>query len=374
MTYSPAVALTQAMIRQNTINPPGQEALCAEIVARRLEDNGFAVTAIPFGEGRTNLIARIGGSRDSLPLAFTGHLDTVPLGLQPWSVDPFGGDIDGDRLYGRGSSDMKGGVAAFVEACIAHRAELERGPGALLIITAGEETGSDGAYHLCRQDGLLGRAGALIVAEPTSNTPLIGHKGALWLKAVARGVTAHGSMPEKGINAVVKAAQAVVRLSDLDFNLRRHDVLGGPTLNIGTFHGGLNTNSVPDLAEVTLDIRTIPGQEHAAVREMIGSFLGDGMEVSSVVDVPAVWTDPGNPWVRRVFDIMAPLLGETPVPKGATYFTDASALTPAMGGLPTIILGPGEAAMAHQTDEYCLVSRIDEAVEAYGRIIADWCR
>ncbi|MDP8919542.1 MAG: M20 family metallopeptidase, partial [Pseudomonadota bacterium] len=359
MTTSPAVTLTQALVRRNTVSPPGNEASCAALVARRLEETGFVVTAIPFGEGRTNLIARMGG-RDALPLAFTGHLDTVPLGLQPWSVDPFGGDIDGDRLYGRGSSDMKGGVAAFVEACIAHRAALEKGPGAVLIITAGEETGSEGAYHLCEQKGLLGAAGALIVAEPTSNYPLIGHKGALWLKAVARGVTAHGSMPERGDNAIVKAAHAVVRLTDFDFNLRQHEVLGGPTLNIGTFHGGLNTNSVPDRAEVGLDIRTVPGQGHASVREMVGSFLGDEMEILPIIDVPAVWTDPSAPWIRRVFEIMSPLLGEMPVPKGATYFTDASALTPAIDNLPTIILGPGEAAMAHQTDEYCLISRIDQ--------------
>ena len=293
MTTSPAVALTQALIRQNTVNPPGNEAQCAALVAKRLEENGFTVTAIPFGEGRTNVIARLGG-RDALPLGFTGHLDTVPLGLQPWSVDPFGGDIDGDRVYGRGSSDMKGGVAALVEACIAHRAALEKGPGAVLIITAGEETGSEGAYHLWRQKGLLDAAGALIVAEPTSNTPLIGHKGALWLKAVARGVTAHGSMPEKGENAVIKAAHAVVRLTDFDFNVQRHEVLGRPTLNIGTFHGGLNTNSVPDRAEVSLDIRTVPGQAHASVREMVGSFLGDEMEISPLIDVPAVWTNPAT--------------------------------------------------------------------------------
>jgi succinyl-diaminopimelate desuccinylase len=98
------------------------------------------------------------------------------------------------------------------------------------------------------------------------------------------------------------------------------------------------------------------------------------MAISPIIDVPAVWTDPSDPWIQRVFEIMAPLLGAKPVPQGATYFTDASALTPAMSNLPTVILGPGEAAMAHQTDEYCLVSRIDQAVEAYGRIIEDWCQ
>lgn len=373
MTHSSAVALTQALVRQNTINPPGNERRCADILARRLEDNGFSVTMVGFGEGRASLVARIGGREGTLPIAFTGHIDTVPLGMRDWTQDPFGGDIDGDRLYGRGSSDMKAGVAAFVEACIAHRATLESGPGALLVITAAEETGCEGAFHLCNQPGLLGKAGALVVAEPTSNQPLVGHKGALWLRAVAEGVTAHGSMPEKGDNAVAKAARAVVKLGDFDFNERRHEVLGRPTLNVGTFHGGINVNSVPDRAEIGLDIRTVPGQTHARVTEALGSYLGTEVAVAPIIDVEAVWTDPEDAWIRRVFAIMAPLLSEPPVVQGASYFTDASALTPALGGLPTVILGPGEAAMAHQTDEYCLVSRIDQAVEAYGRIIEDWC-
>ena len=373
MTHSPAVALTQALVRQNTINPPGNERRCADILAGRLEDNGFTVDVVDFGEGRASLVARIGGRDGTLPIAFTGHIDTVPLGMREWTQDPFGGAVVGDRLYGRGSSDMKAGVAAFVEACIARRAALESGPGVLLVITAAEETGCEGAYHLCSQPGLLGKAGALVVAEPTSNYPLVGHKGALWLKAVAEGVTAHGSMPEKGVNAVGKAARAVVKLDDFDFNERRHEVLGGPTLNVGTLHGGINVNSVPDRAEIGLDVRTVPGQTHARVREALGSFLGSDVAMDPIVDVEAVWTDPEDAWMRRVFAIMAPLLGETPAVRGATYFTDASALTPALGGLPTVILGPGEAAMAHQTDEYCLVSRIDQAVEAYGRIIEDWC-
>lgn len=374
MTHSPAVALTQALVRQDTINPPGNERRCADILARRLEENGFTVDVVAFGDNRASLVARIGGKDGALPIAFTGHIDTVPLGMRDWTQDPFGGAVVGDKLYGRGTSDMKAGVAAFVEACIDRRAVLEAGPGALLVITAAEETGCEGAYHLCDQPGLLGKAGALVVAEPTSNYPLVGHKGALWLKAVAEGVTAHGSMPEKGVNAVAKAARAVVKLDDFDFNERRHEVLGGPTLNVGTLHGGINVNSVPDRAEIGLDIRTVPGQTHARVRDALGSFLGPEVAMDAIVDVEAVWTDPQDAWMRRVFAIMAPLLGEEPVVKGAPYFTDASALTPAMGGLPTVILGPGEAAMAHQTDEYCLVSRIDQAVEAYRRIIDDWCR
>jgi len=103
MTRSAAVALTQALVRQNTINPPGNERRCAGILARRLEDNGFTVSTVEFGEGRASLVARIGGQDGKLPIAFTGHTDTVPLGMREWTQDPFGGEIVGDKRDGRGS-------------------------------------------------------------------------------------------------------------------------------------------------------------------------------------------------------------------------------------------------------------------------------
>jgi hypothetical protein len=109
-----AIALTQDLVRFNTVNPPGRERACAERLAGLLEGAGFTVELIPFGEGRAQLVARIGAAADRPPIGFTGHLDTVPLGAQPWSVDPFAGEIADGKLYGRGSSDMKGGVAAFV--------------------------------------------------------------------------------------------------------------------------------------------------------------------------------------------------------------------------------------------------------------------
>jgi len=368
-----ALELTRALVRFDTINPPGNERLCAEHLGRILKDAGFAVSYHEFAETRTSLVARIGGRADAKPLCFTGHIDTVPLGAAPWSVDPFAADIAEGKLYGRGTSDMKSGVAAFVVAAISLARELETGPGVVLVITAGEETGCEGAYHLAGLGNVLGDAGAIVVAEPSSNFPFIGHKGALWLKAVASGVTAHGSMPELGVNAVYKAARTISQLEDFDFNVARHEVLGKPTLNVGTVHGGMNINSVPDRAEVGIDIRTIPGQDHGSVRTGLESYLGEDVKMDTLVDVEAVWTDPDNAWMQEVFAVMAPLLGEEIEARTATYFTDAAALTPAYGGVPTVILGPGEAHMAHQTDEYCLVYRIHQAVEAYQQLARSWC-
>ena len=367
-----ALELTQALVRFDTINPPGNERLCAEHLGSILDDAGFAVSYHEFAETRTSLVARIGGDADAKPLCFTGHIDTVPLGAAPWSVDPFAADIADGKLYGRGTSDMKSGVAAFVVAAIRLARELETGPGMVLIITAGEETGCEGAYHLAELGNVLGDAGAIVVAEPSSNLPFIGHKGALWLKAVANGLTAHGSMPELGVNAIYKAARTISQLEDFDFNVARHPVLGKPTLNVGTVHGGMNINSVPDRAEVGIDIRTLPDQDHGDLCAHLSSYLGDDIAVEPIVDVGSVWTDPAEDWMLDVFDVMAEILGKMPEVCTATYFTDAAALTPAYGGPPTVILGPGEAAMAHQTDEYCVVDRIDQAVDAYVEIAKRW--
>jgi len=368
-----SVELTQDLVRFNTINPPGAERPCAERLASMLEGAGFTVDLMPFGEGRAQLVARIGGAGKKLPLGFTGHLDTVPLGARPWSVDPLAAEIMHGKLYGRGSSDMKSGVAAFITACIALANKLAGTPGVVLFITAGEETGCTGAAALARAKPSLPQVGALLVAEPTGNKLLVGHKGALWLEAVTTGVTAHGSMPEKGINAVYKAARAVTALQDFDFNFARHDVLGNPTLNVGTISGGLNINSVPDRSVIGVDIRTVPGQDHAKIRDQLTSYLGDEVTLSTLLDAQSVWTRPDDPWIAQMFGIVHDVAGFNKEIAAAPYFTDASILTPATGEPPTAIIGPGELTLAHQTDEYCFVSRIEQATEIYSQMIRNWC-
>ena len=367
------VELTRDLVRYDTINPPGNERACAEFLGGILKEAGFTVAYHEFADSRTSVVARLGGNGAKAPLCFTGHIDTVPLGTVPWKRDPLAADVADGKLHGRGSSDMKSGVAAFVAASVELAGQLADSPGVVLVITAGEETGCEGAEHLAGLGDALGTAGAIVVAEPTANYPFVGHKGALWMTATTRGVTAHGSMPEHGDNAVYKAARAITKLEDFDFNVARHAVLGKPTLNVGVVRGGININSVPDRAEIEIDIRTIPGQDHAALRASIGSYLGDEVELSPASDVDGVWTDPADPWVREVFAVVEPLLGEPLEPRAATYFTDGPPLCVAYGGPPTVILGPGEPTMAHQTDEYCVVDRIIEARNAYMGILRRWC-
>ena len=185
MTNEDVILLTRKLISFKTVNPQGSEEGIAKFVGGLLAENGFEVAYHQLAKNRLTLIAEIGLTDLTPPLVLTGHFDTVALGAKQWSEDPFGGTIKEGKIYGRGSSDMKGGLAAMICAALqACRESVPRG-GIRLIFTAGEEPGCLGAKHLADTGYDLGRARAVIVGEPTSNIPAIGHKGALYLKVFA---------------------------------------------------------------------------------------------------------------------------------------------------------------------------------------------
>jgi succinyl-diaminopimelate desuccinylase len=368
---SGCLSVAQDLIRIPSVNPPGDEADCINHLAGLLERTGLSVERYEFAPNRPSLIARLSGTSNDPPLCFTGHVDVVPLGLQPWSQRPFGGDIVDGRLYGRGSSDMKAGIAAFVEAArVSSSNRLRRG--ITLVITSGEETGCQGAFDLARR-GVLGSASLLIVAEPSLNELILAHKGSLRLAVTAKGKTAHSSMPHLGDNAIYKAAKWISRLEQLEIAKSKHPLLDSTTLCTTTIHGGLNINSVPDAVTFTIDLRSIPGHTHAELLEAVRNALTSEAEIETVMDVPGFSTSQEDPAVQPVIAAYQKTFGRSPVPRGAPYFTDASALTPAFKNVPTVVLGPGDMQQAHQTDEYCLVKSIDETLEIYGQLIRDVC-
>jgi succinyl-diaminopimelate desuccinylase len=372
MSDRDAIALTQELLRIDTVNPPGRERECARHVGALLERWRFRVDYHEYAEGRTSVIARAGGSDGKAPLCLTGHIDTVPLGIAAWTRDPFAGETDGDRLYGRGSSDMKAGVAAILLAARDLAKKLSGTPGVVVVLTAAEEGGCIGSEHLARTR-LLGRAGAIVVGEPSSNYPFVGHKGSLKFYAKFRGVSAHGSMPELGVNAIYKAAKAVSKLERFDFAVKPHPVMGGPTMNVGTFEGGQGVNMVPDQASIGVDVRTVAGMDHEALLSRLKDLLGKEAEVDIFSDMNAVWTSPDQEWIQRVFEICGRHLGARPEPRTASYNTDAGNLLKVYEGAPTVVLGPGEPRLAHQTDEYCSMAKIRESVAIYEELIRDWC-
>src|ERR671918_783946 len=290
MSSPDAIALTKSLLRFDTVNPPGQERDCARYAGAMLKDWGYAVDYFEYQEGRTSVVARAGSNGGRAPLCLTGHLDVVPLGARPWAKDPFNGETDGDRLYGRGASDMKAGVAAILLAVRSCSRSLSNTPGVVVVLTAAEEGGCIGSAQLAGTR-LLGKAGAMIVGEPTSNYPLVGHKGSVKFHARFRGVSAHGSMPELGVNAIYKAAKALARLENFDFGVKAQAVMGKPTLNVGTIEGGVTVNAVPDAASIGVDIRTVPGMDHEALLLRLREKLPDA-ELDVFSNLKPVWTAP----------------------------------------------------------------------------------
>lgn len=374
-----ATQLTRDLLQFNTINPPGQERDCAEHLGRLLESAGFNVKYHAFAPTRTSVIATIGGRQDKPPICFTGHLDIVPLGAAMWKRDPFAGETDGDRLFGRGSTDMKSGIAAFVIAAIKLAPHLHDKAGVTLVLTASEEMGCEGAKYLA-QEKLLDRAGAIVVAEPTANYPYIGHKGLIWVEIETKGKTAHASMPEEGENAILKMSRVIAKLEGFDWQhecgVDCHHVMGKPTMNIATVHGGLNTNSVPDSVKLTVDMRTVPGIDHVHLCRSIESMIGDLGHLRKIVETPPLYSEPDE-WIESVFEAATPFVDAAPTPKTIMFSTDGADMKRGYaetgnGAIPTVILGPGQPELAHQTDEWCSINRLDQSVEMFERIMREW--
>ena len=372
-----AITLTQTLVRIDSCNPPGRELPVFKVLVPALEAAGLHIESVALTPERINLIASWSGTDPDLePLVLTGHLDTVPVGDQPWARDAFSGEIWDGRLHGRGAADMKAGVAAMIEGAIARirtRSPLRRG--IVLILTVGEETGCLGARAVIGSDLAPPKASAVLVAEPTGNRLARGHKGILCLRAKYRGVSAHSSMPERGQNAIYRAARVIGALEATDLNsFGRDPLLGVHTLNVGLFHGGRNYNSVPDAAEFTVDLRTNGLVSHDVLADRIRAILGDDAEVQREIDLQAVATPVTEPFLQVVTDLGRDRWGpafaeERPA---VPFFTDAAELQP-FWRCPVAIVGPGEPQQAHRTDEWCDVDSIRESAQWYAAVIDAWC-
>ena len=368
------VDLTRELIRFKTFNPPGDELLLAERLAERMNGLGLDARVIPFAQGRANVIGRVPGSGRRSALIFSGHLDTVPVGTEKWDHDPLSGDIADGRIYGRGAADMKGGVAAMIMAASAvQNTGVQLKGDLVLALTAGEEVDSIGAVHLLKE-GLLIDAGALVIAEPTALEVCSAEKGALWLEILIKGKAAHGSSPHLGKNAIVPMSAFVRNLEQFFQPLLKHPLLGSPTMNIATIEGGFKTNVVPDQCRLTIDFRTVPEQNVTELKANVESLLrqtaereGVEWDVRIINERESVGTSADDPFVKLFQESSRTVLGGESTVGGVSYFTDGAVLTPALK-VPMVIFGPGEAACAHQANEWVSIENLRLAAMIYADI------
>ena len=368
------VRVCRELVRFQTVNPPGEEQVAAEYVARLLGRAGFESGLVPLAAGRASTLGHLRGSGERPGLLFSGHLDVVPVGAQGWTYPPFEAEMADDKIWGRGAADMKGGLAALLlaaqavaAACAATHTPLR---GDLIVAaTADEEAGMRGARSITDS---LAPIQAVIVAEPTANTLGLAERGVLWLELTTYGKTAHGSMPELGRNAILMMTALLAELQGLPIPFTHHAVLGDFSLSINTIAGGLKTNVVPDRCVVTMDLRTVPGQDHAAIVEQVNGLIarlqarGEGFSAGLQVlyDLPSVTTDPQNAAVRRFAEAALAATGRPLETCSVRFATEASIYVPALG-VPAIIYGPGDPALAHQPDEHVPIAQLVEAARVY---------
>jgi succinyl-diaminopimelate desuccinylase len=366
------VKFCQELVRIKSVNPPGDELQAAEYVASVLKKVGLEVELIKHSSTRASVLARLKSSRKKPGLLYNGHLDTVPVGSEKWIHEPFEAKVSEGRIWGRGTADMKGGLAVIMVAAKAlAEARLPLQGDLIIAATAGEEVDSLGATTVAARPN-LGPIQAVVIPEPSYNNIFVAEKGAFWIEITTQGKTAHGSMPEMGRNAVMMMVPLINELGKMVFPYKEHPLLGGFSQSINTITGGVKTNVVPDYCAVTVDMRTVPGQDHRAILRQVEDLIADLSRrlpdfkalVKVTNDRAPVETSPDEPAVQSFADVVAEVAGERPVPKGVRYYTDAVAFVPVLRA-PMIICGPGDAKLAHQPNEHVEVSKLVQAARIF---------
>jgi succinyl-diaminopimelate desuccinylase len=274
---------------------------------------------------------------------------------------------------------MKSGVAAILAAVaeVARSGDPLRGD-LVICASADEENGCRGAEALVRER-LFEGVGAVLIAEPSGLELVTAEKGALWLEVTVTGKTAHGSTPYVGANAVAAMAEFLTRVPAAALGGTRSDpLLGHPTLNIGSIHGGVKINDVPDLCIASLDFRTIPGQRNAEVRRRVDEELrrvtegrpGTRGQIRTLIDAAPVSCPIDSPVATAAARAVREVTGREVSPGGVPYYTEASVFVPALD-VPMVICGPGDHRLAHQPDEYVKLGQVQQAAQVYVQMIRE---
>jgi succinyl-diaminopimelate desuccinylase len=362
--------LLKQLIR--TDSTPGKgEAMAAEVVATYFRRHGIDCLLDQWDGNRGNVIAHVTTARERPALLFVCHLDVVGAGEEQWEHPPFGAVEKDGRIYGRGTTDMKGGIAAVAAAiCEATRSETPLRGDIIFAATAGEETDSSGVLRFMQdRDGLPPLAG-IVVPEPTDLAVVTAHRGLFWLRITTRGKAVHSSMPERGVNAIASMKRVLDELERYQVQAKPHPLLGRCSMSINTIVGGEAMNVVPDRCTLGVDIRTLPGQDHEAIRydfERMLARLKTGVplfDADLLIErsAAAVETDPECEFVKAFCSAV-----EVDLTNVVGFTTDAPHLLPL--GAPIVICGPGKPKMCHQVDEYIDVADLQTGVELFTSVI-----
>ena len=370
--------LLRDLVALPSVNPMGrdlpQEIIYEHRVTAYLEDF-FKGLGVPWdrqhvADRRDNIVARCQIPGAKRTIVFEAHQDTVPI--DQMTIEPFGARIEGDRLYGRGACDIKGGMAAMLAAFARVAREKPRGAANLIMACAvDEEFTFRGALELMKR-GM--KADMAIVAEPTDLNIVNAHKGVVRWHLATTGRSCHSSRPERGINALYRMGRVLTAIERYAAKLcagKADPLLGPATMSVGRIEGGTSVNTVPDLCKIEIDRRLLPGEEPQAAPGQLLAFLKE-----EAIDFP-VTSEP--PWMSKCAlgpelsaELVQLLGGAIDSVKGnhkveaVPYGTDASTI--AEGGIPAVVFGPGDIARAHTCDEWVPLSEVEQASEILYRV------
>ena len=367
----------------DTRNPPGNEGPIEEVARDALSRWEPEWRRLEPKAGRVSLVAEIphpsGPDPDRPVLIVNGHLDVVPVNEAAWSTDPFDPHVSDGRLYGRGTADMKGGIAAAVCALeTLERASVEPGCDIVFHLVADEERGGALGTKVLLDEGLI-KGDACLIPEPTDLQLCVAERGLLQALISVEGRPGHGSRPREGISAIENAAKLVLALHAADYGDDEHPLLGRPTANVGTISGGSTFNTVAETCVIGLDRRTLPGATlegtEKEVRRLIEAAGVEGLRYRFDVDTFGEASEMAhdNPWVRTVGDAVARATGSRPETIGMTFTTDARFVRN-QARIPTVVCGPGAVEQAHGNDEYVTVERLVDATAAFAELYAAFRR
>jgi acetylornithine deacetylase/succinyl-diaminopimelate desuccinylase family protein len=324
----------------------------------------------PVAPQRANIVARFQQPGARRTLMFEAHQDTVPP--DNMTVEPFAAKVEGDRLYGRGACDIKGGLAAMLAAFA--RIVRERPAGACNLIMAcsvDEEYTFLGVQRLVRDL----KADGAIVAEPTQLEIVNAHKGVVRWFINTAGRSCHSSSPDQGVNAIYRMGRLLVGIEKYAAGLhlqRKHERLGAATLSVGRIEGGTSANVVPDRCRIEVDRRVLPGEDPLAAPDDLVAFLRDREKIDFPFECERPWmsktplsdrgSEPLADWLGGAIDQVCGGHRVTAVP----YGTDASTL--AAAGVPAVVFGPGNIAQAHTSDEWVPLAEVAQAAEILYRL------
>jgi succinyl-diaminopimelate desuccinylase len=364
--------------------PGANEQAAARLVYDLLASWGWQPLWEEAAPGRPNVVAELvgaGGPAGPL-LLLEGHTDVVTPGDRAaWSHDPFGAEVVGRRLYGRGAADMKAGVAAMLFAARAiQRAGAPFAGRIRLLVPVDEEGLMLGIKALVARGHADGAAGA-IVCEPEGREVCVAQKGSLRLRLLSFGRIAHGAMPEEGVNALAGMARLLARVLDLEAQVQAehgaHPLLGKPYITPTVARAPLSgdasqINCLPDACDAFLDIRSLPGMPHdsliARIRGLMDALRAEQpayrFEVQTIDDRPATEIAAGHPLVEAVVAAHRRIYGADPAYGGVPGSTDGTILVRDRA-IPVVVYGPGDKRIPHQPDEFVDLDEVVRAARVY---------